>query len=234
MDNDCKIFLEDTHIIVCEKPPGVPSQGDRTNDYDMVSRLKNYLYKKNPKGGEPYISIVHRLDRPVGGIMVFAKTREAAGGLSKAIKEGKVKKYYLAVADYDGTQSLGREPMKLTDYVAKDGRTNLSRISDVNDPNAKKAELYYKVLKVKEGCSLLEIELLTGRHHQIRVQLAEHLGGLYGDTKYNPKLKEMKGWVQIGLYSYCIKFQHPISKKPICVRNFPQSEPFASFQEICE
>lgn len=234
MEKEVKIFFEDPHILVCEKPPGVPSQSDRTGGYDMVNRLKNYLHQNNPRAGEPYVAIVHRLDRPVGGVMVFAKTREAAGGLSRALQRGRVKKYYLVLVQYDEEEGRERRPVKLTDYLVKDGRTNLSRVTGESDPNGKKAELYYRIIGSRDGLSLMEIELLTGRHHQIRVQLAEHFGGVYGDTRYNPLFQEKKGWNQIGLYSYCLSFAHPVTGKPVYIKHFPDSEPFTIFKDFYE
>ena len=122
------IIYEDNDIIVVNKPVGVPSQSDRTGDMDMVSRLKNYLFAKNPQKGEPYVGIIHRLDRPVGGIMVFAKTKKAAATLSKAVQEHKLKKQYLAVVTKAFPEKLGKEAELLTDYLLKDAKTNTSRL----------------------------------------------------------------------------------------------------------
>lgn len=234
MDKELNIFFEDPHILVCEKPPGVPSQSDRSGGYDMVNRIKNYLYQHGPKTGEPYGAIVHRLDRPVGGVMVFAKNKKAAGGLSRDIQGGRVKKYYLALVRHDGEESPEGKPVKLTDYLVKDGRTNLSRVTGEGDSNGKKAELYYRVMASKDGLSLMEIELLTGRHHQIRVQMAEHFGGIYGDTKYNPLFQDKKGWNRIGLYAYCLEFAHPVTGKPMRIKHYPDAEPFTIFKEFYE
>ena len=179
------ILYEDSHILVCVKPSGVPSQSDKTADFDMVNRLKNYLYEKGDNKGQYYIGVVHRLDRPVSGIMVFAKTPFSASELSKQIQKKEFTKKYLTVVTADLSNKLGEEKTLLTDYLVKNGRTNLSSITTEKDKNGKKAQLYYTVKKVENGLSLVEVELLTGRHHQIRVQMKEHLGGVWGDTKYN-------------------------------------------------
>ena len=154
MMEEINILFEDDHILVCEKPAGVPSQSDKTADFDMVNRLKNYLYEKDSGMTNPYIGVVHRLDRPVGGIMVFAKTPFAAKQLSEQIQKREMKKKYLTVTTTDLTKEIGKEKILLTDYLLKDGRTNLSRISGEKDKNAKKAQLYYKVLKVSGELSL--------------------------------------------------------------------------------
>ena len=185
-----QILYEDMHILVCVKPSGVPSQSDKTADFDMVNRLKNYLYEKGDCKGQPYIGVVHRLDRPVSGIMVFAKTPFSASELSKQIQQKQFCKKYLAVVTSDLSNKLGEDKELLTDYLVKNGRTNLSSITTEKDKNGKKAQLYYNVKSVKENLSLVEVELLTGRHHQIRVQLKEHIGGIWGDTKYNIDARE--------------------------------------------
>lgn len=211
---DLNILYEDSQIIVCEKPQGVPVQSDRTTDYDMVNQLKNYIYEKEG-AGLPYIGLVHRLDRPVGGVMVFAKTPAAAKELSRQVQERSMKKFYHTMINGDLSEQLKDGPELLSDYLVKDGRSNLSRITSEKDKNAKKAQLKYKILKIlkEKELSLVEIELLTGRHHQIRVQMAEHLGGIVGDTKYNKKYREVGGFHRICLYAVRLEFHHPKTKK---------------------
>ena len=226
---EINIIFEDNDVIVCEKPSGIPSQSDKTGDYDMVNRLKNYLFEKDPKKGEPYIGLIHRLDRPVGGIMVFAKTPLAAKRLSESVRGNDMKKRYLAVLNYDGTKELINKPKQLVDYLEKDARTNCSRITTAQDKNAKKAELFYQIKEVKEGCSLVEVELKTGRHHQIRLQMATHLGGIWGDTKYNPLFQDKTGFSRMGLYAYQLEFTHPITKRKVKFTLLPEGEPFDLF-----
>ncbi|WP_235912560.1 RluA family pseudouridine synthase [Velocimicrobium porci] len=224
-----KILYEDAHIIVCIKPAGVPSQSDKTSDFDMVNRLKNYVYESGEQKEQPFIGVVHRLDRPVEGVMVFAKTKFAAKQLSSQIQQGQFHKRYLAVVTKELPEKLGNQKELLTDYLVKNGRTNLSSITDKENKNAKRAELYYTVKAVKEGCSLVEIELLTGRHHQIRVQMKEHLAGIWGDSKYNKESIKEKEWRQIGLASCYLEFNHPKTNKNISFEYLPQREPFNYF-----
>ncbi len=239
-----QILYEDMHILVCVKPSGVPSQSDKTADFDMVNRLKNYLYEKGDCKGQPYIGVVHRLDRPVAGIMVFAKTPFAAGELSKQIQKKELCKKYLAVVTNDLSDKLGKEKELLTDYLVKNGRTNLSSVTTEKDKNGKKAQLYYTVKCVKEGLSLVEVELLTGRHHQIRVQMKTHLGGIAGDTKYNADvdkksinnvenvdkvtMESKRMWKEIALFAYHLEFIHPKTKKKMVFEQMPEKEPFLS------
>lgn len=234
------ILYEDMHIIVCEKPPGVPAQSDKTSDCDMVNWLKNHIYSKEPDRGQPYAAAVHRLDRPVGGIMVFAKTPFAAKSLSEQIRQKRVKKNYVAVTDKDLAGKVGMEKTLLTNYLLKNGRTNLGVVTTENDKNGKKAELYFKVLEVRETAagkklSLLDIELLTGRHHQIRVQLAHAGSPIWGDTKYNVAFaKEEIGseWTNIALYAYLLEFNHPKTGKNLKFKLMPPNYPFVEFDLI--
>lgn len=235
------ILYEDNYIIVCEKPVGVPSQSDKTADFDMVNRLKNYIHETTNVSGEPYVGIVHRLDRPVGGVMVFAKTPFAAKALSEQIRLGNVNKKYLAVVNADLSKKVGKE-YTLTDYLVKDGRTNLSKVTNKKDVNGKKAELTYKIIETAEcktknndeimKVSLVDVNLITGRHHQIRVQMSNAKLGLWGDTKYNPIYKEFKGWINVALYSYQLSFNHPKTNKIMEFNHYPTEEPFSEFDYI--
>ena len=246
------ILYEDSQILVCVKPAGVPSQSDKTADFDMVNRLKNYLYEKGDCKGQPYIGVVHRLDRPVSGIMVFAKTPFAAGELSKQIQQKEFCKKYLAVLTADLSDKLGKDKELLTDYLVKNGRTNLSSVTTEKDPNGKKAQLYYTVRSVKDSLSLVEVELLTGRHHQIRVQMKTHLGGIWGDTKYNGDAEEAivgnidrasgenvdnisankkTMWKETALFAYYLEFLHPKTKKKMVFEEMPGKEPFVGLMK---
>lgn len=240
-DMNINILYEDKEIIVCEKPPGVPAQSDKSSDLDMVNQLKNYIFDNGEKN--PYIGLIHRLDRPVGGIMLFAKTPQSAKTLSEQIRLKKITKKYLAVTTSDMSRELGKEKKLLTDYIAKDSRMNLSKITNEKDKNGKKAELYYKTLNVikKEDnddvfLSLIEIELITGRHHQIRVQMSAHGNPLWGDTKYNSiftdTLNGTKNWTNIALYAYQLEFSHPKTKNKMRFELIPKSEPFLNFKNL--
>lgn len=200
------ILYEDKDLLVCHKPAGMPVQSKRVGSQDMEHALLGYLARKK----EPlYLAVIHRLDQPVEGILVFAKNKKAAARLSRQMQDGKMDKYYLAVTSKVPEKKSGR----LEDWMIKDAKTNTSRIAKESEAGKKKAILEYQVLKEKEGMALLEIHLFTGRHHQIRVQTANVGFPLYGDTKYNPELAEQKGWVQIALCAYRLRFVHPMTKK---------------------
>ena len=174
-----KIIYEDNHIIVVEKPPNIPSQSDKTGDMDMLTIIKKYIKEKYNKPGNVYLGLVHRLDRPVGGVMIFAKTSKAASRLSNQVREKVFKKEYMAVVDGKFTKKEGT----LVDYLYKDERNNISKVVNKDKKNAKKAILDYKVLVYNEvkNLSLIKINLHTGRHHQIRVQLSNFKHSIFGD-----------------------------------------------------
>ncbi len=222
-----KILYEDSDIIVCVKPQGMPSQSDKTRDMDMVNYLKNYLYEKEEMTEEPYVAIVHRLDRPVGGVMVFARNQKAAANLSDQVQDGLMEKDYQAIL----TGELKEEEGVLIDYLVKDGKTNTSKVVPKGTKGAKKAELRYEVLDVletEEGLlTYVLIELVTGRHHQIRVQMASRGAGIWGDTKYNKRFQKTKRvYRQIGLFSSRIAFTHPTTKERMVFKEEPFGEAF--------
>ena len=201
------VIYEDNHIIVVEKPVNIPSQGDKTGDKDMLSIIKDYLKKKYNKPGEVYLGLVHRLDRPTGGIMVFAKTSKAASRLSEQIRNNEFHKSYLCIAD--GKMEKSKDTFE--DYLYKNERTNTSRIAKSNEKNAKKAILDYEVLKYNEeiNLSVIKVNLHTGRHHQIRVQFASRKHSLYGDQKYGSRGRGK----QLALWAYSLSFKHPTTKE---------------------
>ena len=204
-----KILFEDEYIMVVKKDAGIPVQAGKLRMMDLQGLIKNELYKRNRKGGEPYLGLIHRLDQPVEGVMVFAKTPFAAGSLSEQVTDGRMKKHYLALLCGKPETNEGT----LVDYLVKDGRTNTSSVAKAGEKDAKRSELNYKVLKCSEETTLVEVELITGRHHQIRVQMANAGWPLYGDTKYNPAFQETKEHVQTALCAYQLSFVHPKSKK---------------------
>ena len=196
-----EILYEDEDIIVCIKPYGVPVQSDKSRDTDVLTYLKNHIFESEGLDEEPYLAMIHRLDRPVGGVMVFAKNQTAAANLSDQLQDGNITKYYQAVL----TGELPDEYGTLEDYIVRDGKTNTSKIVDKGTKGAKKAVLDYEVLDVMETdqgvLTYVLIELITGRHHQIRVQMASRGAGIYGDTKYNPGfMKTKKTYQQMALY----------------------------------
>lgn len=208
------IVYEDSYIIVAEKPPKVPSQKDKTNDMDMLSMMKEHLKIAYPKARNPYIGLVHRLDRPVGGLMIFAKTKEANASLSEQMKNKSFKKEYYAVVCGKPESKTGT----LRDYLLKTGRINMSKVVPKENKNAKEAILEYEVIDSvsteEDGIlSLVKINLKTGRHHQIRVQFSNADMPLWGDNKYNKRFVKMKGYTQISLWAKSIEFVHPKDKK---------------------
>lgn len=224
------IIYEDAHILVCHKPSGLPVQSAGVGRQDMMSLLMNYLSEKQQ--GIPYLGLVHRLDQPVEGILVFAKNKKAAAELSRQVTDGSMKKVYRAVCCERGGKAESTkvapgkagEQYHLTNYLKKDARTNTSSIVSEKTPGAKKSELIYQVLEEKEAgenrYSLVEIHLLTGRHHQIRVQMAGSQKPLYGDRKYNKEWEayrlpqwEESGGTQLALCAASLSFWHPANKK---------------------
>ena len=210
------ILYEDKDILVCHKPAGLAVQNARVGSMDMESLLKNYIAQKVP-GKMPYLGIIHRLDQPVEGVLVFALNPKAAADLSRQMTAGKIKKTYLAVTE--GTVKV--KSAKLVDWLKKDGRTNSSAVVEGGTSGAKKAILSYEVLetwKNKEDAqdcgerNLIRIDLDTGRHHQIRVQMAHAGMPLVGDRKYNPGQNSQE---PLALCSAKLGFQHPVTKKQL-------------------
>jgi len=203
------IIFEDKDILVCHKAAGIAVQNARIGAADMESSLKNYLALKNTET-VPYLGVVHRLDQPVSGILVFARTPAAAKNLNQQLQNDQFEKYYQAVV-------CGALPDSgtLTDYLVKDGRTNTSRICSKNTPGAKKAVLSYEILETSEvtGLSVVQIHLGTGRHHQIRVQMAGVGAPLWGDNKYNPEFVNKRGYFPIALRAFRLSFCHPTTGK---------------------
>ena len=207
--SNLNILYEDNHIIVVEKIINIPSQADSSKDMDMVTLIKNYLKKKYNKPGNVYLGLVHRLDRPVGGVMVFAKTSKAASRLTESIKKHEFhKKYYAVVRGY-----LEKKEATLIDYISKDQNNNA-----IIDNAGKYAELSYKVVKEKDDLSLVDIDLMTGRHHQIRIQFKNIRHPLYGDQRYGEQDKK-----QIALYAYKLEFIHPVKKELMTFTNYPNN-----------
>lgn len=220
------ILYEDNHLLVVEKPVNLLTQGDSSGDPDLLSLLKQEIKVRYGKPGRVYLGLVHRLDRPVGGVMVFARTSKAASRLAEQLRTGGFKKTYLAVV-HDRLEIKGH----LEHYLAKDRATNLVYVVSPAEPGGKKAILDYEVLSEKEGLSLVRIHLLTGRSHQIRVQFSTIGHPLYGDQKYGSSLN--KPGQQIALWSHQILLRHPTKKEEmIFTSSPPERRPWSLFAEI--
>lgn len=217
--DDLNIVYEDNHIIVVVKPQNVPSCPDETGDPDMLSVLKEYLIKTYDKKGDAFVGLVHRLDRPTGGVMVYAKTSKAASRLSESIKNGEFDKRYFAVLI--GTPRE-KQINYLTNYLKKDTERNMVYIATMSEEGAKKAVLSYKVLDENTTMSLADIKLYTGRSHQIRVQMANLGTPLFGDQKYGGD-KTPVGF-NIALWAVELKFTHPVTKEKLVYRVYPPVE----------
>ena len=215
--NDVKILYEDNHLLVVIKPINILSQSDITNDKDMLTILKEYIKKKYNKPGNVYLGLVHRLDKPTGGIMVFARTSKAARRLSEQIKSNQFHKTYLAVV-----HNNIKDQDKFIDFLKK--IETKSYITNKND--GKYAELSFNKLEYnqKENLSLVEINLKTGRNHQIRLQFSSRGYPLYGDNKYGNDTNK-----NLGLYAYKLEFIHPTTKEKLKFINYPDYNPFTKF-----
>lgn len=234
-----RILFEDNDIIVCYKPAGVPTQTAKLGAVDMESLLKNHIYKTQKEKKPPYIAVIHRLDQPVEGLLVFAKTPFAAKELSREVQtRAGFGKYYKAVLCGVPLEKSAR----LENYLVKDGKTNTSRVASKNEKDAKKAVLSYEVIRILDQTeeagvdidfsairSLVKIKLDTGRHHQIRVQMANMGCPIWGDSKYGVE-KECaivdKSWKQIALCAYRLEFSHPKTKKHMEFEIEPQGAGF--------
>lgn len=214
------IIYEDNHLIVVEKPVGLLSQGDHTGDSDLLNHIKQYIKITYNKPGNVFLGLVHRLDRMVGGVMVFAKTSKAASRLSDQIRTRQFTKKYLAVV-----HGVPPKEQILIHYLWKDQRKNYTSVVPKDHQGAKYAELGYRLLESRHGLSLVDIDLKTGRSHQIRVQFKEIGHPLYGDKRYgNPQ-----DTGDISLYAYQLSLIHPTKKEEMTFKILPTSNPFNLF-----
>ncbi|MFO7969144.1 MAG: RluA family pseudouridine synthase [Candidatus Izemoplasmatales bacterium] len=224
MENN--VLYEDNHVIVVIKDPGVLSQAGPMDKPDMVNKLKLYLKNKYNKPGNVYLGLVHRLDLNVGGVMVFAKTSKAAKRLNEQIKKSLVEKKYLAVV----LGKLNKLQYQLENYIKKDNSKRLAIITDKG--KGKLAKLSFEVIDFfeakKQVYSLIDINLETGRFHQIRSQLASIGHPIYGDNKYGPKTSGF----ELGLYAYSLSFNHPTTKDKMNFVSYPKTGIFKLFEKI--
>lgn len=209
------VLYEDNHVIVVIKPVNVPTQEDDSHDPDLLTLIKQDLKHRHEKPGNVYLGLVHRLDRPVGGVMVFAKTSKAASRLSDAVRTRAIRKRYIAVIHGRPKQ----EQATLRHHLLKDTKTNMVAVVSPTAAGAKEAILDYQVLGHREGCSLVSVELHTGRSHQIRVQFAAIGCPLVGDQRYGAHLT--KPGQQIALWSTELGFEHPTTKEALSFSSKP-------------
>ena len=222
-----EVIYEDNHIIIVNKKSGEIVQGDKTGDRPLSDIVKDYIKEKYQKPGAVFLGVVHRLDRPVSGLVVFARTSKALPRLNKMFAEGEVHKTYWAIVECgrlkeeSGRRKEDRLKVKeesgewqmLENWLTRNEQQNKSYAYDHEVPHSKKAQLRYRVLAIGERYALLEVQLMTGRHHQIRCQLAAMGCPIKGDLKYGAKRSNPDG--SISLQSHRISFIHPVSKAPI-------------------
>ena len=217
--NKLNVLYEDNHIIVVVKPVNILSQSDITHDIDMLTLIKDYLKEKYHKPGNVYLGLVHRLDRVVGGVMVFAKTSKAASRLSDAIRKNLFQKNYLAIVN-----GKVKESGTMVDYLEK--KDDFSSIV-TDKEHGKLSELSYELIEYnkEKDLSLVKVKLKTGRHHQIRVQFSSRGFPLIGDNRYGTDKEK-----EIGLFAYQLSFPHPITKEIISFTYIPKDKPFNMFE----
>ena len=213
-----RVLYEDNHLLVVEKPANVPVQADASGDEDLLTACKGYIKEKYAKPGEVYLGLVHRLDRPVGGVMVFARTSKAAARLTEQFSAHRARKRYAAIVE-GSAPGEGR----LTDFLWKDERTNTTSVVPEGTPGAKLAKLSFRTLAREGDLSLLDVDLQTGRPHQIRVQLSHAGFPIHGDQRYNPAAQVGE---QIRLWAYALTIVHPTLKEEMTFYALP---PFGEF-----
>jgi 23S rRNA pseudouridine1911/1915/1917 synthase len=216
-----KVLFEDNHTIAVVKEPNIPVMPDISGDECLMDVVKAYLKKKYNKPGEAFLGLVHRLDRPTGGVIVFAKTSKGASRLSEQIRSGRMDKVYLAVVE----GYMEKESGSMDTYLLKDRDLNKSKAVTFDTAGAKKAVLEYNVLREKNGLTLVEVHLITGRHHQIRAQFSQMGHPVFGDTKYGAK---KKGYT-LALWSRKLTFYKPVGNEPVTIKADPDycSEPWS-------
>ena len=212
-----KIVYEDNHIIVVIKPHNIAVQEDSSKDEDMLTIIKNFIKERDNKPGNVFLGLVHRLDRPTGGVMVFAKTSKAASRLSQQLKNKELKKRYFCVVN--GRPQIVED--KLVTYLKKDEKTNIVKIAPKLENGSKEAILEYKVIETKSDLSLIDVNLITGRSHQIRVQMSSQLNmPIFADFKYGDKSHSGN----LALWAYELSFVHPTTKSNMKFRVAPEYE----------
>ena len=213
------VLYEDNHLIAVKKEPGSIVQSDKTGDKTLAEEVKAYIKRKYKKPGDVFLGIVHRLDRPVGGVIVFARTSKALTRMNELFREKKISKTYWAIVE----EKPPREDGQLVNWLKKNQEKNRSRAYDIEVKESKKAELTYRLMGRSKHYYYIEVHPKTGRHHQIRVQLA-HLGcKIKGDVKYGAKRTNKDG--SIHLFARSLSFIHPVKKEKLIIRSNPPMDP---------
>ncbi len=221
--DDVAILHEDNSVLVVVKPQNIPSQADQSGDLDLLTLLKQYLKEKYSKPGNVYLGLVHRLDRPTGGVMVFAKNSKAAERLSRQIAEGEMTKQYLTTVVGAPREHKGT----LVNYLKKNALTNNVYVATFGDHDAKRAELSYETLEKRDKLTLVKVQLGTGRSHQIRVQFSAINCPVFGDVRYGG---DVQRGCNLALWAYRLEFDHPVSKEHMVFVSYPpQTEPWGRF-----
>ena len=223
------IIYEDNHLIAINKQVGQLVQGDITGDACLADALKDYLKKKYNKHGNVFVGVTHRLDRPVSGIVLFAKTGKALSRVNALFRDKKVNKYYLAIVKAAPPYTKA----SLKDYLIRDSKRNMSFVCNKNRENAKEAILDYELIAQSDNYYLLKVKLHTGRHHQIRVQLANIGSPIKGDLKYSFPRSNPDGG--ISLHAYELEFVHPVKNESICLKaSLPKDKLWQAFSNLIE
>lgn len=217
-NNAIDILYEDNHLVAVNKPAGVPVQGDDSGDKPLIEHVSEYIKTKYNKKGEAYLGLVHRIDRPVSGVVLFARTSKALTRMNEIFQRREVKKIYLAIVGETPSELSGT----LQHYLVKDTKQNKTYAYAKARRDTKKAILKYELIGQTQKYALLRIDLETGRHHQIRCQLAKIGSPVKGDLKYGFPRSNPNGG--IGLHSYILEFEHPIKKTPITITAPPPND----------
>ena len=222
-----EVLYEDNHLIVVNKKPSDLVQGDSTGDTSLDEEVKSYIAKKYNKPGAVFLGVIHRLDRPVGGVVVYARTSKALARMNDMFRNGLVKKTYLAVVK----ERPPKEDDTLTNYLKKNEKLNKTFVHDTQVKDSKKASLTYRILGRSDRYYLLSVDLHTGRHHQIRAQLANIGCPIRGDLKYGYPRSNEDG--SISLFAHRIEFDHPVSKEHIVVEApLPKGDIWSVFKDV--
>lgn len=219
------IVYEDNHVLVAVKPPNMLSQGDHTGDTDILTLLKEDVKQRYHKPGKVYLGLVHRLDRPVGGLMVFARTSKAAARLSQQMQQHQMGREYLCIVTGEVKDSF-----TLTDFLVKDEKLNRVTVCDSDVKGAQCAILHGECIARRQGTALCSIRLETGRSHQIRVQMSHAGAPLWGDNRYGSGIPGQ----QIALWGYKLTFEHPTSHEIMTFYDVPHGSVWSVYEDLLD